>query len=123
MSCCLKSRNLSTALSEDLTVLVNVFFVIVIPAEIGLQPMDSVSGVNITIPHIDCQICVILSILRCILGVSILINFVDKMLFIVFLNIPLQDGCSQDVSFSQQRYLKIIWLRLVVVKAGSRDRD
>ena len=50
-----------------------------IPAKIDSQPMDSVLVLNITIKLLDYQIFVIPGTLRCILGVSILIVFVDRM--------------------------------------------
>lgn len=55
-----------------------------IPTKIGTQPIDSVLGLNIAIELIDCQIFVILGILGYILGVSILIIFVARMLFCSF---------------------------------------
>lgn len=50
----------------------------VIPAKMDSQPMDSVLVLNITIKLLDYQILVIPGTLRCILGVNILIVFVDR---------------------------------------------
>lgn len=50
----------------------------VVPAKMDSQPMDSVLVLNITIKLLDYQILVIPGTLRCILGVNILIVFVDR---------------------------------------------
>lgn len=51
-----------------------------VPTKIRSQPMDSVLDLNAATEIRDCQIFVILSLLGYILGVSILIVFVGRML-------------------------------------------